>query len=153
MIARTPDQKKWDVTIDSATNFATITTEAITAGSRKIPLQSASGYKAGLVVEILAVDYTVQSVDIDRNIITLTAGVSSNLAKGVDVFYPVGSEYTEFYLTAFDVEDANQCADVELYRHGSLVYIDFLPNFSSFANSLGIISRLQTNYQCIWSNK
>lgn len=52
----------------------------------------------------------------------------------------------EFYLLAFDVTDALQNNDVELYRHGSLVKENFLPAFSGLSDALK--SAIRDNYEC-----
>jgi hypothetical protein len=60
---------------------------------------------------------------------------------------PAADTDDEFFLVAFDVSDAGDVADVELYRHGSIVYENFLPvTFST--NSATIQAAIRSAYQC-----
>ncbi|HEY9849535.1 MAG TPA: hypothetical protein V6D28_08775, partial [Leptolyngbyaceae cyanobacterium] len=135
---------------DGNTVLETTLTESVISGGRTIKVQSASGYKAGISIAVNGVNYTTQSVNTDTNTITLTAGVSTNLSKGVSVKLNNTVTYQEFYLTAFDVDNANEYADVELYRHGSIVYWDLLPYYSSLSNFY--TNKLKTIYDCMRSN-
>lgn len=55
----------------------------------------------------------------------------------------------EMYLVAFDVEDANVNTDVELLRHGTVIYEDRLPGWSS----LDALAKafIREHYECIIS--
>ena len=55
----------------------------------------------------------------------------------------------EIFLTAFDVTDAVQNEDVELLRHGTLIYEDRLPNFDALPG--GEVVLIRNLYQCIVS--
>ncbi|MBX6772689.1 MAG: hypothetical protein IRY83_13245 [Chloroflexi bacterium] len=59
-------------------------------------------------------------------------------------FGPATATDDEIYLTAFDVTDATLNADVELYRHGSIVKENFLPNFAGL--DAGVIAKLRALY-------
>lgn len=51
-------------------------------------------------------------------------------------FGPAADADDEFYLVAFDVTDLTNNADCELYRHGGVVYENFLPVFSALSSTL-----------------
>lgn len=53
----------------------------------------------------------------------------------------------EIYLLAFDIYDAVQCNDCELYRHDRLVKENFLPGWSSLSS--GTKTKIRALYQCI----
>lgn len=61
-------------------------------------------------------------------------------------FGPAAAADDETYLVAFDVTDASVNADVELYRHGSIVKETFLPGWSSLAS--GVQDDIRANYEC-----
>jgi hypothetical protein len=61
-------------------------------------------------------------------------------------FGPAGDSDDEIYLVAFDVTDAEQMNDVELYRPGSIVKENLLPVFSALSSTLK--SKLRTAYHC-----
>lgn len=50
-----------------------------------------------------------------------------------DPYGPAADADDEFYLLAFDVTDANEVDDVELYRHGGVVKENFLPLFTTLS--------------------
>lgn len=64
-----------------------------------------------------------------------------------DGFGPADTDDDEFFLTYFDVYDADDNPDVELYRPGSLVKENYLPNWSSLATLMK--TKIRTVYQCI----
>lgn len=51
-------------------------------------------------------------------------------------FGPAGDSDDEVYLVAFDVTDAAQSADVELYRHGGIVKENRLPQWATLSSTL-----------------
>lgn len=51
-------------------------------------------------------------------------------------FGPAADADEEFYLLAFDIEDAELGNDAELYRHGRLVFENYLPVFSTLSSTL-----------------
>jgi len=55
----------------------------------------------------------------------------------------------EIYLTAFDVTDANKNVDVELLRHGVVIYEDRLDGWSTLDATKK--AWIRANYQCIVS--
>lgn len=59
-------------------------------------------------------------------------------------FGPAGASDDEVLIVAFDVTDADVNADVELYRPGSIVKENLLPNFSSLA--AGVVSKIRAAY-------
>jgi len=61
-------------------------------------------------------------------------------------FGPAVSTDDEIFLVAFDVTDAATLADVELYRHRSIVKENFLPGWSTMAGALK--TALRARYQC-----
>jgi hypothetical protein len=61
-------------------------------------------------------------------------------------FGPAVSTDDEIFLVAFDVTDAAELADVELYRHRSIVKENFLPGWSTMAGALK--TALRARYQC-----
>ena len=64
---------------------------------------------------------------------------------------PTGGD-EDFYLTAFDVTDAADLPDVELYRHGSIVKEDLLPEWGNAAIwTATAIAQLRANYATIQS--
>lgn len=52
----------------------------------------------------------------------------------------------EIFLTAFDVADASDNADVELYRNGERVYENYLPNYASLSGPT--VTKIRALYQC-----
>ena len=52
----------------------------------------------------------------------------------------------EYYLLLHDVTDALVNPDCELYRHGSLVYVNLLPGWGSL--SAGHKARIRALYEC-----
>lgn len=65
-------------------------------------------------------------------------------------FGPAADTDDEMYLVAFDVEDALDLADVELYRHGSMVKEDLLPQWGD-PLSAAQIAYIRANYATIQS--
>lgn len=59
-------------------------------------------------------------------------------------FGPADASDDEVYLVAFDVEDAANLPDVELYRHKSIVKENFLPGFSTLAS--GVLTKIRAAY-------
>lgn len=49
---------------------------------------------------------------------------------------PAADADDEFYLVAFEVMDVSNNPDVDLYRHGGVVYENFLPVFSTLSSTL-----------------
>ena len=62
-----------------------------------------------------------------------------------DAFGPADADDDEVYLIAFDVTDADANADVELYRHGSIVKENLLPGFASL--DAGVLADIRAAYQ------
>ncbi len=62
-----------------------------------------------------------------------------------DAFGPADDSDDEIYLVAFDVTDADNNADVELYRHGSIVKENYLPGFASMDSDL--LAEIRALYQ------
>jgi hypothetical protein len=50
-------------------------------------------------------------------------------------FGPAADSDDEFYLVAFDVVDTDNNPDVDLYRHGGMVYENYLPVFSALSSA------------------
>lgn len=61
-------------------------------------------------------------------------------------FGPAVNTDDEIYLVAFDVSDARQVADVELYRKGGIVKENFLPGWSTMASNLK--TAIRARYEC-----
>lgn len=61
-------------------------------------------------------------------------------------FGPAGDADDEVFLTAFDVDDAADIDDVELYRPNNTVYENFLPNFAGM--SAAVKAKLRASYRC-----
>lgn len=67
-----------------------------------------------------------------------------------DPFGPAVSTDDEFYLIVFEVRDAEKNDEVELYRPGSLVAENYLPNWTNAAVwTSGMKTKLRSVYQCI----
>jgi hypothetical protein len=60
-------------------------------------------------------------------------------------FGPAADADDEFYLVAFEVQDVTNNADVTLYRHGGVVYENFLPVFSALSSTLK--GKIRTLYE------
>lgn len=63
-----------------------------------------------------------------------------------NAFGPAADTDDEFYLVAFDVDDADELPDVELYRPGSGVKENFLPGFSAL--SATVLGKVRAAYHC-----
>lgn len=61
-------------------------------------------------------------------------------------FGPAVSSDDEFYLTAFDVPDAERDPLVELYRHKSIVKENFLPAWLTISANSALLADLRANY-------
>lgn len=61
-------------------------------------------------------------------------------------FGPALSTDDEVYLIAFDVTDADEINDVELYRHHRIVKENFVPGFASFTS--GLKDKIRALYTC-----
>lgn len=61
-------------------------------------------------------------------------------------FGPAGDSDDEVYFVAFDVTDALQVNDVELYRPGSIVKENLLPVFSALSSTLK--AKVRAAYHC-----
>lgn len=62
-------------------------------------------------------------------------------------FGPADANDDEFFLSYFDVYDADKEADVELYRPGSLVKENYLPNWDMLSDALK--AKIRAVYRCI----
>jgi hypothetical protein len=74
---------------------------------------------------------------------TLVGRTFAERAAGTS-FGPAADADDEVLLVAFDVTDAARNSDVELYRPGSIVKENFLPNFSSL--SVALLAKLRATY-------
>jgi len=74
---------------------------------------------------------------------TLVGRTFAERAAGT-AFGPAADADDEVLIVAFDVTDAADSADVELYRPGSVVKENFLPNFSSLSSAL--LTKLRATY-------
>lgn len=62
-----------------------------------------------------------------------------------DPYGPAADADDEIYLLAFDVTDANEVNDAELYRHGGVVKENYLPAFSTLSSTLK--GKIRTLYE------
>lgn len=65
-----------------------------------------------------------------------------------DAFGPAAATDDEIYLTCFDVLDATVNPDVELYRPGSVVKENFLPQVMNDTMIAGVLDELRARYIC-----
>jgi hypothetical protein len=75
---------------------------------------------------------------------TLVGRTFAERAAGT-AFGPWAENDDEVYLVVFDVADVSLNNDVELYRNGSIVKENLLPDFANWA--AGAIAALRANYQ------
>jgi hypothetical protein len=75
---------------------------------------------------------------------TLVGRTYAERAAGT-AFGPWAANDDEVYLVLYDIPDVTVNNDVDLYRHGSLVKENFLPNFDSWV--AGAVTALRANYQ------
>lgn len=61
-------------------------------------------------------------------------------------FGPAADTDDEIFIVAFDITDADSVADVELYRHGSIVKENFVPGWAGVA--AGLKTKVRTLYAC-----
>lgn len=81
---------------------------------------------------------------------TLVGRTFTERASGVGYGQPdVTTPDDELFLTAFDVPDLANNADVTLARHGTLIYEDKLPGWASLASN--VKAAIRTRYQCLVS--
>ncbi|MHC5897583.1 hypothetical protein [Nostoc sp.] len=152
LLGRRANATHWEpVNNNLNTTLATILTAAVASGGTILPVGSTSGYRPGDVLTIATVDYTIASNgvnDLNRTL-TLTAGLSASAASGVAVALKTAVAHDEFYLLAFDIDDANRNPDATLYRHVGLVYYNYLPDypFTGLANVLAKIKELYPTMQ------
>lgn len=69
-----------------------------------------------------------------------------------DPFGPIDEDDEERFLIAFDIvvdTDINGYADCELYRHGSTVAENFLPDWEAIEADAAILALLRADYLCI----
>lgn len=64
-------------------------------------------------------------------------------------FGPAVSTDDEIFLAAFDVVNTTDNADVELYRPGSVVKENYLPNYAVIAADADLLADLRRVYNCI----
>lgn len=74
---------------------------------------------------------------------TLVGRTFAERAAGT-AFGPAADADDEVLLVALDVTNADNSADVELYRPGSIVKENFLPNFSALSSAL--LTKLRATY-------
>ncbi|MFN6475246.1 hypothetical protein [Nostoc sp. DedQUE07] len=147
LLGRRANATHWEpVNNNLNTTLSTTLTAAVASGGTILPVASTSGYRAGDVLTIATVDYTIAAGgvnDLNRTL-TLTAGLSASAASGVAVALKTAVAHDDFYLLAYDIDDANRNADATLYRHQALVYFNYLPDypFTSLANVLAKIKEL-----------
>jgi hypothetical protein len=55
----------------------------------------------------------------------------------------------EFFILLYDIEDANYNPDATLYRNGSLVFEDKLPDWTAISGNANLLATLRSKYQCI----
>jgi hypothetical protein len=63
-------------------------------------------------------------------------------------FGPADDTDDEIFLSAFDVVDAVVLDDVEMYRPGSQVKENFLPDYATIAADAPLLARLREIYLC-----
>lgn len=104
--------------------FATTTADALYGATAltvsAIPTALVSGDVA--IFNPLNTMYIPSGTEIGRTFAERDAGTA---------FGPAATTDDEIFLTAFDVDDARRNADVEIYRHGSLVKENYLPNYTA----------------------
>ena len=143
------------VTADAAAGATTLTVEELahaiendaeaTFGANRsafAQVTSAAAKNAtSLTVEALAAaipddataTYTVTVTNVPAG--TLVGRTYAERAAGTD-FGPAATSDDEIYLTAWDVTDLTVNNDVELVRHGTLVYEDLIPDWSSLGATM-----------------
>jgi hypothetical protein len=75
---------------------------------------------------------------------TLIGRTFTERAAGT-AFGPAADSDDEMFLVAFDAQDPDTDGDVELYRHGSLVKENFLPNFAALTTAQ--LAYVRAHYQ------
>ena len=88
---------------------------------------------AGPIPDDATATYTVTTTNVPAG--TLVGRTYAERAAGTD-FGPAATSDDEIYLTAWDVTDLTVNNDVELVRHGTLVYEDLIPDWSSLGATM-----------------
>lgn len=153
------------VTVGAAGALAAATSVPVDALSGPIPAGTVLNFgtdKFAVLTAAAAAGATSLAVTaiptalVDNDTATYGGVLSKNIPSGTfigrtfaeretgDAFGPADAADEEFYLVAFDVTDADNNADVELYRHGSIVKENFLPGWATM--SAGLKADLRANY-------
>lgn len=131
------------------TDLNTYTTIASPAGTSILSVQTTSGFKPTDIITVGATDYTIATNGVDdlNKTLKLTANLSTSVLINTAVNLKTPVDFDEIYLLAYDITDASQCQDAELYRHRSLVYLNYLPGYP-FTSSARVLTKIKELYEC-----
>ncbi len=149
LLGRRANAFQWEpVNNNLNTVLATTVTAALAVGVTILPVATTSGYLDGDVISVAGTNYTIATNGVSdyNSTLTITVGLSAAVAVGASVALAVAVPMDDFYLLAYDIEDANQNPDATLCRHQSLVYYDYLPDYP-FTNLPNVLAKIQSLYQ------
>ncbi|MEH2070019.1 MAG: hypothetical protein V7K47_17970 [Nostoc sp.] len=151
LLGRRANATHWEpVNNNLNTTLSTILTAAAASGGTILPVGSTSGYRSGDILTIAGSDYTIASNGVNdlNHTLTLTAGLSASAASGVAVALKTVVAHDEFYLLAYDIDDANRNSDATLCRHQALVYYNYLPDYP-FTGLANVLAKIKDLYQTV----
>lgn len=148
-------------TNDLTTKQSTVLTADVSAGSTVLNVQVADFQAADTLLitdgGATSETATVSSVDFLAGTVTLSAGTTNAYTSGdtVELNSATSSADMEVFLLVHEIPDANILADAELYRHNSLVRINWLPDWDSSTATLQsttVDAKIRDLYACIMGN-
>jgi len=128
------------------TNLSTTVASDAASGIPVLNVTTTSGYLPGDVITVGTTQYTVSAVNDLNSTLTLTAVLAAVASANTNVQLSAPINFDDFYLLAYDIVDANQYPDAELYRHQRLVYLSYLPGYP-FANQPNVLAKIKQFYE------
>ena len=118
-------------------------------GGKKLARTSAAAASGATTIAVDAIGTALVTGDVAWYAGTETKYVPSGTVVGRTLternagtgFGPAVNTDDEIFLTAFDVDDVDENADCELYRHNKQVYENDLPGFAGLASNLVTVLR------------
>lgn len=155
LVGRTANLRQWILIPPTATktsgSFTTRNATALTAGASVgdtvFSVADTDGYVDGNVIRVATNTLTIAAngVDYVNNRITTTAAATAAAPVGTVVDLNVVQNLVETLLTVTEITKVSENNEFTLLRPGVMVYLNFLPGFSTF--SADYRSTVQSLYQ------
>lgn len=130
-------------------------------GAGEFALTTAEAAKGATTIAVEALPTQIESGDVATYLGTGRRFIPSGTLIGRTFternsktgFGPAVDTDDEFFILAYDVVDADQDAQCELYRNGRLVYEDLLPEWTAISANANLLAKLRARYQTTKSSE